>query len=176
VAKLKQIAEQIRCRSGYRPQAGAEHCPVCWVRIGIINRLRTEPHHNALGVFALVCDACGCYCLIGGASMSRRLSNEEKREERYYFAIFLLPKPQPEHAQIRETIKSIAIGDFKQVVIPGGILFAYKSTSLPWEVPLSTNKSVLNQDSFFITDMTGIYRQQGFGAIDGWLNAHFPHH
>jgi hypothetical protein len=63
-AKLKQIAERLRRRSGYEPVACAEHCPACWVSTGTVNRLRTEPHHNALSVFAVVCDACGFYLVL----------------------------------------------------------------------------------------------------------------
>jgi hypothetical protein len=62
--KLKQIAEELRYRSGYVPVAGAEHCPACWIRIGTVNRLRTEPHHNAAGVLTLVCDGCGFYVVL----------------------------------------------------------------------------------------------------------------
>jgi C4-type Zn-finger protein len=56
--KLKAVAEGLRFGSGY---SGEAHCPVCWARKKLTVKLRTEPHHNALGVFAVVCDACGFY-------------------------------------------------------------------------------------------------------------------
>ncbi len=65
LAKLKEIAAQeaksLRRRSTYAPVPGKEHCPVCWTHRKATNQLRAEPHHNAVGVFALVCDACGFY-------------------------------------------------------------------------------------------------------------------
>jgi C4-type Zn-finger protein len=62
--KLKALAEGLRFRSGYAPVAGAEHCPVCWARKKLSVTLRTEPHHNAVGVFAVVCDGCGFYAVL----------------------------------------------------------------------------------------------------------------
>jgi hypothetical protein len=66
--KLEQIAaaeaKKLRRRSTYAPVLGAEYCPVCWTRSGATNRLRAEQHHNAAGVYSLVCDACGLYFVI----------------------------------------------------------------------------------------------------------------
>ena len=56
--KLKQIAEELRYRSGYVPVAGAEHCPKCWLNRKIAY-LRAEPHHNGVGVLTFICDRCG---------------------------------------------------------------------------------------------------------------------
>lgn len=61
LTKLKQVAAQMSYRSGYAPVSGKEHCPKCWTSERATYRLRTEPHHNALGVFAFVCDSCGFY-------------------------------------------------------------------------------------------------------------------
>lgn len=61
LTKLKKVAESFRYRSGYAPVSGKEHCPKCWTHDRTTNPLRTEPHHNAPGVFAVVCDACGFY-------------------------------------------------------------------------------------------------------------------
>lgn len=38
--------------------SGSEFCPQCWPQS---KRLRSEPYHNAAGVWSLVCDACGFY-------------------------------------------------------------------------------------------------------------------
>jgi hypothetical protein len=84
----------------------------------------------------------------------------------------LLPKPQPEHAKLVDAFKAVSGGDYKQFIITGGIAYAYKSRTVPWEMPFG--RVILNQDSYFITEITGVWGQQGFGAIDGWLNAHFP--
>jgi hypothetical protein len=48
-------------RPNYTPQAGAEHCPACWVLTRSVQPIRTEPHHNGHRVFAAVCDACGLF-------------------------------------------------------------------------------------------------------------------
>jgi hypothetical protein len=50
--RLEQIADD----ASYKPVPGREHCPQCWP---INEPLRREPHHNAVGVFVLVCDGCG---------------------------------------------------------------------------------------------------------------------
>lgn len=106
--------------------------------------------------------------------MARPLTREEYLQERFYFALILLPKAQPEHARLIEAIKTASAGTYKQFVIPGGVIYVYKSTTVPWEMPFG--KILLNQDSYFITDMTGVWGHQGFGAIEGWLNTHFPRH
>lgn len=106
--------------------------------------------------------------------MSRPLSQDEYRQERLYLALFLLPRAQPEHAKLIEVIKTVSLGDYKQFVIPGGIAYVYMSQTVPWDMPFG--KILLNQDSYFITEMAGVWGQRGFGAVEGWLNTRFPHH
>ena len=62
--QLRGVAEQLRFGSGYSPAVGQEDCPKCWTSHKATNRLRTEPHHNGVGVFFVVCDACGFYLVL----------------------------------------------------------------------------------------------------------------
>lgn len=89
-----------------------------------------------------------------------------------YLAVFILPKPQREHAQIVDVIRAASAGDFKQFVFSGGVAFVYMSATPPWQ--LSFSRIVHTEDSVLITELgTGI-THQGFGAAAGWLNSHFP--
>lgn len=90
-----------------------------------------------------------------------------------YIAIFLLPHPQREHAQIIDVIRAASAGDFKQFVFAGGVAFVYTSTTPPWL--LSFSKILHTGDSKLITELSpnGI-SHDGFGAAAGWLNSHFP--
>lgn len=89
-----------------------------------------------------------------------------------YLAIFGLPKPTYEHAQIIEVIRAASKGDFKQFPIPGGMGFVFSSDTLPWN--LSFDKILLNTDTVLITELTENITHRGFGAASGWLNAKFP--
>jgi hypothetical protein len=64
VFRAAQDALQLAGEQNHVPVLGAEHCPTCWARHKATNRLRTEPHHNAAGVFCAVCDSCGFYLVI----------------------------------------------------------------------------------------------------------------
>lgn len=100
------------------------------------------------------------------------LTQSEAQMERCYFAFFGLPKPTYEHAQIVDVIREASGGDFKQFPIPGGIGFVFKSKTLPWN--LNFSRILLNGDTRFITEISPIHYQDGFGAAAGWLNSHFP--
>ena len=89
-----------------------------------------------------------------------------------YLAIFGLPKPTYEHAQIIEVIRAASNGDFKQFPIPGGMGFVFMSEILPWN--LSFGKILMNTDTLLITEMTENITHRGFGAVAGWINSHFP--
>lgn len=89
-----------------------------------------------------------------------------------YLAIFGLPKPTYEHAQIVEVIRAASGGDFKQFPIPGGMGFVFMSETLPWN--LSFGRILMNTDSVLITEMGKNIKHTGFGAAAGWINSHFP--
>jgi hypothetical protein len=90
-----------------------------------------------------------------------------------YFALFILPNPQREHAQIVDVIRAASSGDFKQFVFAGGISFVYMAATPPWL--LSFSKILHTGDSKLITELSsdGI-SHEGFGTAAGWLNSHFP--
>lgn len=90
-----------------------------------------------------------------------------------YFAIFNLPKPQAEHAKIVEVIREVSSGDFKQTVVSGGVAFAFASETKPWH--LSFSKILHNTDSVMIFEIGDEVVISGYGAIQGWINAHRPH-
>ena len=100
------------------------------------------------------------------------LTQSETQMERCYFAFFGLPKPTYEHAKIVNVIREASNGDFKQFPIPGRMGFVFKSKTLPWN--LGFGKILMNGDTRFITEISLIYYQEGFGSVAGWLNLHFP--
>lgn len=100
------------------------------------------------------------------------MTQSEAQMERCYFAFFGLPKPTYEHAQIVDVIRDASGGDFKQFPIPRGMGFVFKSKTLPWH--LGFGKILMNGDTRFITEISPVHYQEGFGAAAGWLNSHFP--
>ena len=98
------------------------------------------------------------------------LTQSEAQMERCYFAFFGLPKPTYEHAKIVEMICEAFSGDFKQFPIPGGMGFVFKSKILPWH--LGFGQILMNGDTRFITEISLIHYQEGFGSAAGWLNSH----
>lgn len=100
------------------------------------------------------------------------MSSEDLDQERCYFAIFGLPKPQPEHAKIKDVIHEASGGDYKQFIVPGGIGFVFKSKVLPWN--LGFGKILHNGDTRFITEISRFHYHDGYGAAGGWLNRQFP--
>ena len=94
--------------------------------------------------------------------VTARLTVDELNQERCYFAIFGLPKPHPEHAKLIDVVRDASGGDFKQFIVPGGVGFVYKSKVLPWN--LGFGKVLLNGDTRFITEISQVHYQEGYGA------------
>lgn len=93
--------------------------------------------------------------------------------KRTYLAIFGLPKPQWEHAQIVEVILAAAVGgDFKQFPVPGGMGFMYESETLPWNMPFG--RVLMNNDTSMIVEVGEKVSLTGYGAAAGWLNVRRP--
>lgn len=91
---------------------------------------------------------------------------------RLYIAMFWLPRPQREHAQIVDVIRATSVGNFKQFMIPGGVAFAYESEQPPWQ--LSFSKILHTGDTKLIAELGDQIVLDGLGAVDGWLNARRP--
>jgi len=92
--------------------------------------------------------------------------------KRIYLAIFGLPKPQREHAQLVDVIRTASGGEFKQFIVPGGIAFMYESENLPWN--LSFSKILHTGDTKIIMEVGERVLLEGFGAAEGWLNTRRP--
>jgi hypothetical protein len=90
-----------------------------------------------------------------------------------YFALFNLPKPTYEHAEIVEVIREVSSGDFKQFPVPGGIAYVFASETKPWNVGFG--KILMNTDSVMIMEIGEETDLRGFGVMAGWLNSHRPH-
>lgn len=91
---------------------------------------------------------------------------------KHYFALFSLPSPTYEHAEIVSVIRAASKGDFKQFPVPGGVAYAYSSELKAWEISFS--KILLNTDSVLIMEIGDEVSHAGFGAFGGWLNSHRP--
>lgn len=92
--------------------------------------------------------------------------------KRIYLAIFGLPKPQREHAQIVDVIRAASGGEFKQFIVPGGIAFMYESEQLPWNISFS--KILHTGDTKIIVEVGEKVLLEGFGSAEGWLNTRRP--
>lgn len=92
--------------------------------------------------------------------------------KKQYFAIFNLPKPTYEHAQIAEVIKQVSAGDFRQFSVPGGIAYVFSSETRAWDISFS--RILLNTDSVLIMEIGEEVIHSGFGSMSGWLNTHRP--
>ena len=92
--------------------------------------------------------------------------------KRCYLAIFGLPKPEREHVQIVEVIRTASSGDFKQFFVPGGVGFVYESDVLPWN--LSFSQILHTGDTKIIVEIGEQVLLEGYGVADGWLNTRRP--
>ncbi len=89
-----------------------------------------------------------------------------------YLAFFALPKPQREHARIRDVIQAAAVGEIKQFPLPGGVGFLYESDRFPWQLDFA--RILMNGDSKMVVEVGDDVCTEGFGAAAGWLNARRP--
>ena len=92
--------------------------------------------------------------------------------KRSYLAIFGLPKPQREHANIVEVIRAASSGEFKQFFVPSGVGFVYDSDQLPWN--LSFSKILHTGDTKMIVEIGEKVLLEGYGVAEGWLNTRRP--
>lgn len=97
----------------------------------------------------------------------------QEPQDRCYFAIFGLPKPQPEHRQIADVIREVSGGDFKLFPVPGGMAAVFTARVKPWRISFA--RILLNGDTLFITEIQpGSFTHVGYGAAGGWINSHMP--
>lgn len=93
-----------------------------------------------------------------------------------YLAVFVLPKPEPEHKRIVDVIKDVSGGDYKAAFFGGsdrgancaGYLF---TSELPaWKI--SFPKVLMNNDSVLIVELGGDFQHQNLGMAAAWLKSH----
>lgn len=93
--------------------------------------------------------------------------------KRNFLAVFLLPAPQREHAQIVEIIRQASGGDFKSA-FAGAQCIGYLFTSelKPWDI--SFGKVLMNNDSVLIIEVGELHAQQNLRVAENWLTARLP--
>lgn len=88
-----------------------------------------------------------------------------------YLAVFLLPKPQREHARIVDVIREASNGDFKAAFVGSGTVgYLFSSSLPPWK--LDFGKVLMNDDAYLITEVGNAFSQARLGSAEGWLKAH----
>lgn len=88
-----------------------------------------------------------------------------------YLAVFLLPKPRPEHKQILDVIKEASGGDFKAAFVGSNCIgYLFKSNLLPWQISFS--KILFNDDSVLIIEVGDSFSHQNLRVAENWLKAH----
>ncbi|MCK9382302.1 MAG: hypothetical protein M0P95_14720 [Sulfuritalea sp.] len=88
-----------------------------------------------------------------------------------YLAVFLLPKPMPEHKGIVEVIRTVSGGDFKSAFVGSGAIgYVFTSEHLPWQIKFP--RIIMNNDSFFISEIGKDFAHQNLGGVEGWLKSH----
>lgn len=90
---------------------------------------------------------------------------------RTYLAVFLLPKPRPEHKQLADIIKDVSNGDCKAAFVGSGCIgYLFKSHLMPWQISFS--KVLFNDDSSLIIEVGETFSHQNLRAAENWLKAH----
>ncbi len=88
-----------------------------------------------------------------------------------YVAVFQLPKPTHEHAQIDAVIGGCCSNDFKKVVLGGNtILYLFDSNTKPHN--LDFGKILHSGDEVAFFEVGDYFQATGFRSISGWLNSH----
>jgi hypothetical protein len=88
-----------------------------------------------------------------------------------YIAIFNLPKPTYEHAQIDGVIGECCGGDFKKVVLGGStVVYLFDSSQAPHTLDFSKILHAADEVAFF--EVGDYFSSTGFRTLSGWLNSH----
>ena len=88
-----------------------------------------------------------------------------------YIAIFNLPKPTYEHAQIDDVIRDASSSDFKKVVLGNStVIYLFDSPTKPHHYSFS--RILLDGDEVAFFEVNEYFTATGFRALQGWLNSH----
>lgn len=88
-----------------------------------------------------------------------------------YLAVFLLPKPRREHAQIVDVINHASGGDYKSAFVGSNCIGYLFNTELElWQISFST--ILLNDDSFLIIEAGQDFSHQNLRVAENWLKSH----
>lgn len=91
--------------------------------------------------------------------------------KRKFLALFILPVPEEEHAQIVEVIRHASKGDFKPAYFgAGGGGFLFTSDLMPWDIGFG--KILMNNDSLLIVELGDLFAQRNLKVAENWLKAH----
>lgn len=88
-----------------------------------------------------------------------------------YLALFNLPKPQREHAQIINVLKDFSGGDYK-MAFAGGTCVAYLFSSDKRLRDLSFAKIIMNDDTVLIVELGELFTHQNLRVAENWIAAH----
>jgi hypothetical protein len=96
----------------------------------------------------------------------------EEKQERHYMGVFYLPKPQREHAQLTEALKSVA-RDVKVVPLGGNcVMYLLISEKPPHLYPVG--RIMHTGDHYFFMEIGEYTTTNEFNAVQGWLDNHRP--
>lgn len=89
---------------------------------------------------------------------------------RRFLAVFLLDKPQPEHARIKDAIAHHSDGDYKLAFTHGAGTVAYLFSSNTH--PRDMGFGVLNQDSYLVVEVGDVCSEQHLNVAASWIYDH----
>lgn len=93
---------------------------------------------------------------------------------RKYLAIFFLPVPQKEHAEIEKAVAYHSDGDYKRAFLnanrdgSGVVGYLFTSNTVPWQMGFG----LLNGDTKLIVEIGDKYSEDGHNIAAAWLRSH----
>lgn len=90
-----------------------------------------------------------------------------------YLAIFFLPVPQKEHAEIEKAVAYHSDGDYKRAFLnanrdgSGIVGYVFTSNTVPWKMGFG----LLNGDTKLIVEVGDKYCEDGHNIAGAWLRA-----
>lgn len=94
----------------------------------------------------------------------------QSNEPRDYLAVFNLPVPQNEHAQIEDVIRGASGADYKKTVVGKAVIFIFRSKLPPHA--LNFDRVLFNSDGVLFVEIGQYASGRNSGALLGWLQSH----